>query len=363
MLGLGWYDRVDVQCQVENCKKIENRMKGSALKNFERNNGTYKCRSHSVTEEGRKKISIATSYKRSPETKKLMSVLKKDYFKTDKGQENRKKLAKKAVKEHSDNRINKSKRKVLYISAKNDAIRVCNSSYEFVACEDFWEKDSDILSYETQLEFNVEGREHSLDVLIQYKDGSKKLIEIKPKKRICEFKEQIKDCNKHADVIGAKFELWTESRLKIANIKAARDRADAYRKEHYLIDYAAYRQQKYRDKANRHYKNKIAKDKVVVFCEFCDTYHSILRKSYDRNIVKNERFICIRENGFIVGKLPKNKKDNPYKDVGMKQCKGKCDRILSFDCFGKDKSRNDGYNRRCSECRQEECKQSKNKLN
>jgi len=282
--------------------------------------------------------------KHSPETKKLMSEKKKDYFKTDKGKENKKLLAKKAVKEHGSNKINKSKRKVLYISAKNNAIRVCNSSYEFVACEDFWEKDLNIKSYETQVEFAVEGRDHSLDVLIEYQDGSKKIIEIKPKKRICEFKQQIQDCKKYADSIGCKFELWTESRLNIVSMKAVRDRADVYRKEHYLIDYAAYRQQKDRDKANRHYSNKIAKDKVIVFCKFCNTYHSPLRKSYNENIGKNGRFICIKENGHIVGKQPKKKKNNPYEEIGSRQCQGKCARILPFDCFSKGKAM-------CKECR------------
>jgi hypothetical protein len=225
-----------------------------------------------------------------------------------------------------------------------------------VACEDFWEKDPAIKFYETQVAFEIDGRHHSLDVLIEYVDGTKKVIEIKPKKRVCEFKEQIQDCKKYADAIGCKFELWTESHLKIISMREVRDRADAYRKQHYLIDYAAYRQQKDRDKANRHYQSKIALDKVIIYCDFCKSYHSPLRKSYNENIAKNGRFICIRENGSIIGKRPKKKKVNPYEELGMKQCNGKCARVLFFDCFSRGKTQ-------CKECRAEIYKQRYNKRN
>jgi hypothetical protein len=317
--------------------------------------GFYKCRSCSMKashhtnprgdETKQKQREGRLGKKHSPESKKLMSESKKAHFQTEKGKENRKLLAAKAVMEHGSNKINKSKRKVLYISAKNNDIQVCNSSYEFVACEDFWEKDPSIKSYQTQVVFEIDGRHHSLDVLIEYLDGSKKVVEIKPKKRVCEFKEQIRDCKKYADSIGCKFELWTESRLNITSVRTARDRADEYRKTHYLIDYASYRQQKNRDKANRHYQNKVAEDKVTTYCGYCKEYHTQLRLTYERNVSKNGRFICIRENGSIIGKQPK-KKANPYEELGQKQCKGKCARILPFDCFSVGKAI-------CKECRAE----------
>src|SRR3989344_1385108 len=139
-LGGGWYDKINATCQVDGCNNIESIQKGSALRNFQRN-GIFKCRTCCFTKEGRKLISKATSYKRSEKTKEQMSESAGKKWQTEWGVKQRKILANKAIQQHASINMDKSKRKVLYISAKNNAIRTCNSSYEYIFCEYYLEKD------------------------------------------------------------------------------------------------------------------------------------------------------------------------------------------------------------------------------
>ncbi len=284
-----------------------------------------------------------------------MSEAAKAKWETDWGVEQKKKLSKLTASKHANTNMDKSKRKILYVSAKNNnEVRVCNSSGEFVLCEDFFEKDPAIIKYETQVPYEIGGRDHSLDFLLHYADGKKKAIEFKPKKRVNEDRNiiQIEDSAEHALNSGWDFELWTEDEAGIKSWKEATRRADEYRKTHYMIDYASYRRAKDNQKANRHYSNKIAKDKVIVYCDHCGTYHSRLRVVYDRNVKKNGRYICIVENGQTVGKMPKPHlwKENPYAEIGKKEC-NECHRVLPFECFGTDKTKKDGHATRCKECR------------
>jgi len=352
IMGKGWYDKVDVRCH--KCENIEHLNKGSALVNFKRN-GLFLCRKCSFTPEGRKKISKATSYKRSEESKQKMSQSADEKWQTDWGKKQKKRLSKLTSKQHGSNKFDKSKRKILYISAKNDGqVRTCNSSYEYVYCEKFLELDPNVISYETQVPYEVEDRSRSLDFLITYTAGPKKAVEIKPKKRLHEEQHvsQMQDSQQNAINNGYNFVILTEDELEIAKIKEATALADAYRKQHYMVDYAAYRKKKDIQRSQKHYNKHIKNDKIILFCEFCQEEHIIMQLSYNLNVNKNGRFICLKENGSIVGSQPKIhlQKENPYAKLGHKECT-KCCRILPFECFGSDKSRRDGYASRCKECR------------
>lgn len=294
--------------------------------------------------------------KLSEETKQKMSESAKTKWETEWGIEQKKRLSKQASELHGRKKIDKSKRKVLYISAKNNnEIRMCSSSYEFIFCEFFLEKDENLIKYETQVSYKVNDNKYrSLDVLAYYKDGKIKVFEIKPKKRLNEIKhkEQIDDSRKNAEKNNYLFEVLTEKELNIKKSIDATNLADEYRKKHYLINYADYRKEKNKERSKRFYNKNIAIDKVLIFCDFCKTYHSRLRKLYENNIKKNGRFICIYENGFLVGKKPKIKKENPYANINCKECIF-CHRILPFECFSPDNSRRDGYSSKCKECRAE----------
>lgn len=286
--------------------------------------------------------------KHSNESKEKMSQSANEKWKTDWGIKQKKILAKRTAQSHCSNKFDKSKRKILYKSAKNgDKIRTCNSSYEYVFCEHFLEKDDSVVEYETQLHYTVEDRERSLDFLITYKNGSKKVVEIKPKKRLKEdyFIQQLHDSNNNATNNGWLFEVWTEDELGINSPKEATRLADEYRKEHYKVDYQAYRKKRAVERTQKHYEKHIKNDQIKVFCDFCQEEHTIMKLSHDKNVSKNGRFICIKENGHLIGSKPKPhlKKDNPYEHLGQKQC-SKCTRILALDCFSKGKSI-------CKECR------------
>lgn len=331
------FDIIEIQCENPTCGEIVKLQKNSARLSIKRN-GNFWCSSCVI-----KKSRLGQ--KHSEESKKSMSEWRINFYKTPEGIKQKKKLSKLAAKQHSSTNMDKSKRKVLYISDKNNgAIRVCNSSGEFVACEDFLEKDPNVVKYETQVYYEINDRCRSLDFLVYYKDSSVKVIEVKPAKRLTEVENfmQLQDSRLYAEDNNWEFEVWTEKELRIDNWKTATSRADEYRKTHYEIDYAAYRIELDKGKAKRHYDNKIANDKVVVWCEFCNDYHERLKITYEKNVKKNGRFVCIKENGSLVGKKPYKKKENPY-GPDKKKC-NKCDRILPLDCFSKGKAR-------CKECR------------
>jgi len=290
--------------------------------------------------------------KKSEEARKQMAKSADKKWQTEEGKALKKHLSKKTAQQHANTNLDKSKRKVLYISAKNGgAIRVCNSSGEFVACEDFLEKDKRVVSYETQVYYEINERSRSLDFLVVYDDGSKAAIEVKPLKRLSEVENilQMDDSAAYAKSQGWSFEIWAERELEISNWKIARDRADEYRKIHHLLDYALYRKDLDRKRAKRYYDTKVAPDTVAIFCEFCQDYHVRSRKLYEKNVGKNGRFICIKENGSIVGKKKRKPKVSPY-GIDMKRCKGQCDRVLHIDNFSKGKAV-------CKECRADHYKE------
>jgi len=105
-------------------------------------------------------------------------------------------------------------------------------------------------------------------------------------------------------------------------------------------------------RVKKHYAEKIATDKVSVFCEYCQATHEALRLTHDKNIARNGRYICEREGGHIAGSRPKPhlRKANPHAADGKKECLG-CKQVLSFSDYGTDKGRADGYASKCKECR------------
>ena len=349
-------DEVIVPCSRPGCLNRETIHKDSAARNIRQNDNQFLCRKCSLTDEGRATISRVNSYERSPEVRQRMADSANLKWSSEWGQQQKKRLAQLATKQHRSVKLDKSKRKILFISAKNNnELRACNSSYEYIYCEQL-EQDAGVVNYQTQVAYNDGNR--SLDFLISLANGSKKVVEIKPKKRLHEdyHRNQIADSRANAIANGWAFEVVTEDELGIHNSKEATRRADDYRKKHYALDYGAHRAEGGRRKAKRHYDKTISIDTVTFFCDYCQTDHSQLQITYDNNVKKNGRHICHSENSHI-SRPSKTKKDNPYAQEGRKQCV-KCERILDFDCFGADKSRRDGYASRCKECRNKEASAS-----
>lgn len=245
----------------------------------------------------------------------------------------------------------KYRRKTNYQSCKAGVV-YCDSSYEIKAAL-ILDADPEVVTYETHRGFIASsGKKRVTDFLVFYTNGTKKLIEVKPFRRVCQYQDQINDNIEFAKKNKYEFEVWGESKLGFSSEHDATKWADLYLSQTPGVDFVEARKQRNREKAKRHYDNKISKNKITFFCEFCKEEHTTLQVTYDRNITKNGQFICIKENGHIVGSKPKPhlQRDNPYADEGKKQCT-KCQRIIPFECFGKDKSRSDGLASRCKECR------------
>jgi len=227
-----------------------------------------------------------------------------------------------------------------------------DSSYELKAAL-ILDNDDDILFYELHQEFlNESGRKRITDFLVTYKSGKKKLIEIKPARRICQFTEQIEDNKKYAFSNGYDFQIWSEKELGFASEKDATEWADKYLSITTNTDYTAIRKERGKIRSKKHYLKKIADDQVTLYCEFCKKEHTALKLTHDRNLARNGRYICEREGGHIAGSLPKLhlRKDNPHVADGKKEC-ASCQTVKLFEAFSPDKSKRDGYCRMCKECR------------
>ncbi len=248
--------------------------------------------------------------------------------------------------------MNLSKRRKNHHLSYKAGLVYCDSSYEIKAAL-ILDTDPNVLTYVSHRGFkNRYGKKRFLDFLITMTNGTKKITEIKPFRRLEEYKEQIEDNREYAIKNNYDFEIWTENELGFQSEHDATKWADHYLSTINGMDYVAARKQLNNEKVKRHYKEKISQDKVSIFCEFCQVEHTPLRLTYDKNIARNGRYICEKEGGKIAGSRPKKKKENPYAVDGKKQC-NKCNEIKRFEEFSPDKTKTDGYSTRCKTCRAE----------
>jgi hypothetical protein len=355
-------DRIVVACDKQSCDNKEQVNKDSAIRNIQQN-GIFLCRSCCYTPEGRAKIAKATSYKRSEITKKKMSDAKLEFYGTPAGDALKKKLSKLTAAGHGENKFEKTKRKGLFPSSRTGKLMAYESSYELRLC---WLLDQkswdDVVTYQTQVYYEIDGRGRSLDFLIEFKNKTIRAIEVKPKKRLDEQASiaQISDSSRNAEKNSWLFEVWTEEDFDMT-YKELRVWADEYRSKLDNIDYVAHRKALDVDKSRRHYQNK--RSSMITFCcGFCQEEHTVRQEQYDANVEKNGRYICIKENGHLIGQRSKDylKKENPYAAEGKKKCFGSCGQVLDLNAFGNDKSRADGKANRCKECRAGKAKETYN---
>ena len=339
-------EQINIKCDC--CNKTEARKRHSARKNIKRN-GMFRCRSCCYTEEGRQRISEATSYTRSDETKQKMSVAKKEFYQSKEGIELKNKLSILTAYKNSNNELHNYRRD-WYPSSKNDKYVYYCSSYELRLC---WllDKDDSVESYQTQISYEIENRGRCLDCLVNYKDGKKLAIEVKPQDRLEETinKDQLEDSAKNAVINGWDFKVYTEKEFGMTYAEI-RKWADELIKEITGIDYVDFRMGKNRERAKKHYDSVISQDKVEVYCDYCKETHSVLRVNYDKNIKKHGEYWCERKGGHEAGKKPKKKKANPYAAEGKKQCNA-CKEVKLFVEYTPDKTKSDGYSTRCKACR------------
>lgn len=246
----------------------------------------------------------------------------------------------------------KNRRKNHHNSYKAGII-YCDSSYEIKAAL-MLDADPDVVTYQSHLGFhNKQGKQRFVDFLVTTKTGQK-IIEIKPFRRLDEYAQQIEDERQYAAEQRCEFEVWTEEQLGFSSEYDATKWADHYLSKINPTDYVAARKELNAAKSKRHYHKHIAQDTIEVHCDYCQTTHTALRLTHDKNIARNGRYICEKEGGHIAGSRPKPHliKENPYAAEGKKQC-NKCGEAKLFEEFSPDKTKRDGYSTRCKTCRAE----------
>jgi len=276
-----------------------------------------------------------------------MSEAKKSFYQTPEGELFKKKLSVLTSKSHAKNKFENSKRSGWYLSKKSGAV-FYGSSYELRL---YWEFDNfdiyqEVEKFETQIDYIWEGRGHCLDCLVTYKNGKKLAIEVKPKSRLNEEKNkiQIEDSRQNALSQEWDFAVYTEDNFKMTEKEITHWADEFLTSLDGSFNWVEFRKEKNRERAKRHYQKRTSNDIVRVECTHCNTDHFPLRKTYEKNIKRNHgNYICESKGGYLSGKKPKKKKENPYESVGKKQC-NKCNRILTLSSFSANKST-------CKECR------------
>lgn len=353
------HEKITMKC--DECPVVVEVAKTSALEKIKKT-GAFRCRScgsiagwaaNPMTEDHREKIRAGRlGRKHSSESRVQMSEAKKALFQTERGVELKRQLSEKAAKEHGTNLHENSRRKGIYPSLKNGRPMPFGSSYELKAIL-LVEEREDIRSYETQVHYEIDDRHRSMDLLVHFKDGKPLMVEIKPHKRLHEeaIELQIEDARRYAEAMGYDFGVWTETDIGFATPREATKWADEFMSTLADQDFVAVRKQMNRDKANRYYQ-KANRDQIEVYCDFCKENHTLRAEQYETNVAKNGRFICIKENGSLIGKRPKThlKKENPYAAEGKKKCNGFCGMVKSFEEFWSDKTKSDGRATKCIEC-------------
>jgi len=231
------------------------------------------------------------------------------------------------------------------------------SSYE-LRCEYLLENNECVKHFQRGYVFiDSIGGARNPDLQVEYIDGSKEIIEVKPKGLLNqpEVVKQIEESKLYAASKGCKFSLWTEDHSGLNDEKAIINWAKKFIAETTGDTQWIERQAvNSRNRAKKHYHNVIKQDTEQVYCEYCQKTHVVLRKTYKDNIARNGSYICESYGGFLSGSQPKLhlRKNNPYLQENKKQC-NKCKEIKLLTEFSPDKTKRDGYSTRCKVCRAE----------
>lgn len=265
-----------------------------------------------------------------------------------------KRLSEKCANQNKNGDFKQSHIRGYFDSKKNDKNVYYGSSYE-LRCIFLLEADDRVISYERGECFeDSKGRFRNPDLLVTYSDGSKTMIEVKPKSRLEEddIVEQIEESRKYSMENGLGFKVWTEDDSGFDDSGKLVDWAKEFLAQRGDPRWLEAKRASGVKRSKKFYQTHIATDKVSVFCEYCQATHEALWLTHDKNIARNGRYICEREGGHIAGSRPKPhlRKENPHAAEGKKECLG-CKQVLSFSEYGADKSRSDGYASKCKECR------------
>ena len=245
-----------------------------------------------------------------------------------------KKLSEKCANQNKNGDFKQSHIRGYFKSLKNKKDIYYGSSYE-LRCIFLLEQDENVTSYERGECFeDSKGKFRNPDLLVVYSDGSKSILEIKPKNRLKEndIIDQINESKKYSEIKKISFKVWTEDDSGFDSANKLIDWAKIFLSQQGDPKWLQAKKDSAAKRSKKYYQKHIANNKVEVYCEYCKENHNPLCLTYDKNIARNGRYICEREGGHIAGSKPKPKKNNPYESEGKKQCNACCS-VLFLDCF------------------------------
>jgi hypothetical protein len=198
------------------------------------------------------------------------------------------------------------------------------------------------------------GRWRNPDLWVEFADGHVEIWEVKPSMfvRNAEVQDQIFDTMSYAMDRGVHMRVWTEmdSELRTCNsiMKWARNYLAEQQGDTSHVDREKSIRKAIRE---RHYKKEQAAS-VVVHCDYCQADHTVLPRTYARNVAKHDgAYVCEAMAGHIGGSKPKDhlKVTNPYAVEGKKKC-SRCGEVREMTEFDRRMRSWDGLNATCKRC-------------
>jgi len=83
-----------------------------------------------------------------------------------------------------------------------------------------------------------------------------------------------------------------------------------------------------------------------VWCEHCQTTHTVLKTTHANNVRRNGKYLCRRHASHLAAVA---KQVNPYESEGKKKCCD-CGEVKAFGDFSVRRASWDGWESRCKEC-------------
>lgn len=254
------------------------------------------------------------------------------------------------AKQHQSGAFKHSHIRGYFPSQKNNAPVYFSSSYE-LRCLYLLENNPSVISFERASAILVDDRWRNPDLKVTRTDGVF-LYEIKPKVLLDHeaVQEQIYDTNRYASANNLGVCIWTEDDSELNGEKAIVAWAKSFMGD--LLGDRSWSDRKaesIKRKTKRYYERNIKSKKVTVNCEFCNKSHEVLETTYTSNMKKNGRFICIYENGHIIGKREKSTVVPTELQCYL------CKQTKPVEQFSKDSSRKHGYSSKCKECNRLNC--------
>ena len=265
-------------------------------------------------------------WRKSEETKIKMSKSAAIKYASEAGKKLKEHLSRCAARQHANGKCKRSHAGYFY-SNKMQKYVTFFSTYELRAIT-IIENDPEIKEYSTAFYYEINGRSRVADILID----NKHMKEIKPQKildtRYAEVDLQINDGKEYCLLNGLTYEIWTEKELQITDYREFTQWGDEARKSIDGKDYKAIRKKRALERQKKYYDKWIRHDSIAFHCKYCNCNHEMLKLTYDRDVLNNDDWVCIHENGRRTGRLAKDhlRVNNPYAAEGKKQCRG-CNEI------------------------------------